>query len=234
MKEHFYISFFKIGRIGLVLFLLKMILCSCSKDNNKGSSISQSENSKQVSVEKSENFKDSVFFKKASKLDSANATLSDSSNIAFGKVFWGMNQSEVNQLNKKIQKLGKYSYSFSYSYNSEGKLYSIYIFSNPEQVISYEAIGAKYYNLYNIVSIKYGRPSGPKAVPSIFDVMNAGTYWINKWNNGNKEIKLGIRERKLDSYEVLCKITNLKMNEEELSHRYKIKNKDVLKASEKF
>jgi len=104
---------------------------------------------------------------------------------AFGKLFFGMNREEVKNNNRSPQKLGKYSYNFSYFFNSKNELYALNIYSSPTNSLKYETgVRGKYKNLYKIISIKYEKPSGSLAIPSIFDVMNAGIYWINKWKEG--------------------------------------------------
>ena len=159
----------------------------------------------------------------------------DIKNLAFGRLSFGMRKSEVLSLNKNPQQLGKYSYNFSYLYNGNNELYGMTLFSNPVTTIKYEdGVQGAYSNLHKIISIKHGKPSGPKAIPSIFDVMNAGIYWINKWKNDDKEIRLGIRQRKKDSFDVICRIINIPMEKAEKERLYRIKNKDILKAAEKF
>jgi hypothetical protein len=146
-----------------------------------------------------------------------------------------MKINDVKRLNKNPQKLGKFEYNFTYFFNGNRELYGLILFSGPVKTIQYEdGLQGPYSNLFSIISIKHGKPSGPKAIPSIFEVMNAGTYWINKWKKGDKEIKLGIRQRKEDSFEVICKIINIPMEKAENKRLYRIKNKDILKAADKF
>jgi hypothetical protein len=156
-------------------------------------------------------------------------------NPAFGKLSFGMKINEVNRINKNPQKLGKFIYNFNYFFNGSRELYGLILFSNSVKTIQYEdGLQGPYSNLFNIISIKYGKPSGSKAVPSIFEVMNAGIYWTNKWKKGEKEIKLGIRRRKQDSFDVICRIMNIPMEKAENKRIYRIKNKDILKAADKF
>ncbi len=154
--------------------------------------------------------------------------------LAFDQLYFGMNEEEVRKLNKNPQRIGKYTYHFAYQFNGCGSLYGLTIISGPVKTIVYENIGGSYHNLYNIISMKYSKPSGPKSIPSVFDVMNAGTYWINKWNLDNKTIRLGIRHKSQDSYDVLCTIVNVAMDKAEKQRLYELKNKDIIEAAEKF
>jgi hypothetical protein len=156
-------------------------------------------------------------------------------NLAFGRLTFGMTLNDVKRLNKNPQKLGKYTYNFTYFFNGSRELYGLTLFSNSVKTIQYEdGLQGPYSNLFNIISIKYGKPSGPKAVPSVFEVMDAGIYWTNKWKMGEKEIKLGIRQRKQDSFDVICRIMNIPMEKAENKRIYRIKNKDILQAADKF
>ena len=154
---------------------------------------------------------------------------------AFGQLYFGMEQSEVSQLNENRQRLGKHDYNFSYSYDGDGRLYELTVYSDQTKALTYETgIAGKYHNLYDIISMKYGKPSGSKYVPSIFDVMDAGTIWINQWQLEGKELILGVRERRYDSYDVVCRITELEMDQQEKERLFKVKNKDKIEASDKF
>jgi hypothetical protein len=167
-------------------------------------------------------------------LDTASEISPKYTEQAFDRLYFGMSKTEVNKLNSNPQRLGKYNYHFSYQFNGCGELYALTIISGSVKTIVYENVSGSYNNLYNIISMKYGKPTGPKSIPSVFDVMNAGTYWINKWNPDNKTIRLGIRHKSQDSYDVLCRIVNVAKDKAEKQRLYELKNKDIIEAAKKF
>lgn len=200
-----------------ILILMLSILSSCSFSDEK-----------QVEKEEEEITEDTI----VQSVEIFSEVIPD---YAFGRLEFGMTKEQVAELNPYRQLLGKHYYNFSYSYNGSGELYKISIFSDAVKAVEYETgTGGKYYNLHQIISMKHGDPTGSRYVPSIFDVMNSGTLWINKWVSGKREIRLGIRERKLDSYDVLCTITETEMEKKESERLFRIRNKDIIEASEKF
>ena len=154
---------------------------------------------------------------------------------AVGDVQFGMDKQEVEKLSESNQKLGKYSFNSTNIYNGDGQLYSLVLDSNPEKAINYDnGLKSKYWNLYKILNIKYGEPETNKGFPSIFDVQKTGTYWINVWHFGTKEIKLGLKEHALNSYTVRCNITDSEMQKAEIDRLQKIKDKDYIEAAKKL
>jgi hypothetical protein len=200
-----------------ILILMLSILSSCSFSDEK-----------QVEKEEEEITEDTI----VQSVEIISEVIPD---YAFGRLEFGMPKEQVAELNADRQLLGKHNYNFSYSYNGDGELYRITIFSDATKAITFESeIGGRYYNLHKIISMKHGDPTGSRYVPSIFDVMNAGILWMNNWVSDKKEIRLGIRERKLDSYDVICTITETEMEKMENERLFRIRNKDVIEASEKF
>ncbi|MBL0083608.1 MAG: hypothetical protein IPP37_14825 [Saprospiraceae bacterium] len=154
---------------------------------------------------------------------------------AYGKVRFGMSKSEVEACNAKKQRLVHYTYHFTYSFNNRGELYAIYIHSEPEKTIYYETrLQSKYDNLCRIVSEKYGNKRKCGQLPSIFDVMNSKTMYLIKWQLAEKRIQIGVSQKQLDDYTVICKISHLAMEEEAIKFEYAKKNKKWKEASEKF
>ena len=154
---------------------------------------------------------------------------------AYDKLYFGMKKNEVNRLNKPRQKIGNYSYNFSYAYNGAGELYSISIRSDPEKTLYYEQrLQPKYTNLCRVIAEKYGKKSACGLLPSIFDVMNAQRYKMVGWQEGEKKIDLYLRFVSLDVYNVECRITHSTMEKVENKRLYRLKNKHIIESSEKF
>ncbi|HRO09798.1 MAG TPA: hypothetical protein PK047_13105 [Saprospiraceae bacterium] len=154
---------------------------------------------------------------------------------AYDKLYFGMKKNEVNKLNKSRQKIGSYSYNFSYVFNGAGELYSIVIRSDPEKTLYYEQrLQPKYSNLCRVIAEKYGKKSGCGLLPSIFDVMNAQRYKMVGWQEGEKKINLYLRFVALDVYNVECSITHDTMEKAENQRLYKLKNKHIIESAEKF
>jgi hypothetical protein len=154
---------------------------------------------------------------------------------AFDQLMFGMHADEVKRLIKSKVKLGKYTYSLSFAYDQNKELYAINITSSEVKAIQYEgALQSMYLNLCKIISEKYGNKRSCRELPSIFDVMNAGTFYTNKWENGEKSIKLGVVQTQLNGYIIKCRISHSTMEKEENARLYKIKNKNIIDASEKF
>lgn len=154
---------------------------------------------------------------------------------AYDKLYFGMKKNEVNRLNKSRQKIGSYSYNFSYAYNGAGELYSISIRSDPEKTLYYEQrLQPKYSNLCRVIAEKYGKKSACGLLPSIFDVMNAQRYKMVGWQEGEKKINLYLRFVSLDVYNVECRITHSTMENAENKRLYRLKNKHIIESAEKF
>jgi hypothetical protein len=148
---------------------------------------------------------------------------------------FGMDKNSTEQNNKNRQVLGKYQYNFSYSFNQKGELYAIHLTSDAEKAITFDtALKAKYDNLNKIIHTKYGEPINKRGYPSIFDVQNAKTLWLNSWEEGAKQIRLGLVETDLNKYKVRCRICDTEMEKEEMEHARDIKNKDIIEAAKKF
>jgi len=154
---------------------------------------------------------------------------------AFGDLRFGMQKNEAESINSKKQQLGKYNYNFQNLYNGDNELYAVMMNSDGEKAISFDdALKNKYNNLYKIIETKYGSSTARREFPSIFEVQESKSYWVNKWDLGNKQIVLGIKENSLNNYAVYSKISDLPMQEAEAKRLNDIKNKDVIEAAEKF
>lgn len=155
--------------------------------------------------------------------------------FAFDKLKFGMHPVEAKKLLTPMATLGKYTYKITPSYNQNKELYLVRIKSSEIKAIAYEAdLQAQYFNLCRVISEKYGGKKSCRELPSIFDVMNAGTMYLNKWDSGEKSIKLGIAQPGLNSYIVICRISHKTMEKLENEQLKRIRDKDIIKASEKF
>ncbi len=215
----------------LTYFICLFFLCTSCGMLNKNKDKDSEKSSEEITLSPEE-----IAALEQAKLDSIKkAEFELTEKTAIGDVQFGMYKQEVEGLSVKKQKLGKYSFNSTNIYNGDGQLYSLVLDSNPEKAINYDnGLKSKYYNLHKILSIKYGEPKTNTGFPSIFDVQKTGIYWINKWQFGTKEIKLGIKEHALNSYTVRCKITDSEMQQEEVDRLQKIKDKDYIEAAKKL
>lgn len=153
----------------------------------------------------------------------------------FGDLRFGMNKEATVSANEKRQKLGKYSYNISYSFTPDDQLYKVRMVSDEVKAIRYDPdLKANYQNLLKIISNKYGEPATRNEYPSIFDVQDVKKYSMNTWNEGRKQIQLSLVENNINSYVVLCEISDQNMSSEEQERLKNEKNRDVIVASEKF
>lgn len=226
-----------VGRCYVLNIVLIMIISGCNeKESNKTilaktkeeNSIILNHRANDLPIDSS--IQDSAVVLEVEKKDTSGAE-----NFAFGKLKFGMTKAEVHQLNKSRQKLGLHYYNFSYAFNGKGELFAVNIFSDSKKVLYYERdVQQLYTNLCKVIAEKYGKKSSCGVLPSVFDVMNAETLWVNNWTNGDKKIKLGIRANKLESYDVICKIVHIPMEKAENKRMYRLKNKHIIESSEKF
>ena len=155
--------------------------------------------------------------------------------MAFDTFRYGMDKKTVTASARKNMKLGNYNYNIQYIFDHRDRLYQVVITSGPVQVIRYEAdLDALYKNLYDVIAFKYDKPKGPRGIPSVFDVLNARTYWINRWEPEGKRIQLGLQEKEMNALRVICKMTQPELEKEEKEYQFRLKNKDKLEAAEKF
>lgn len=154
---------------------------------------------------------------------------------AFGNIRFGMSEDSVIVLNEKRQQLGKYNYNFSYMYNNEGQLYKLKLASDAVRAIQFDSdLNQRYQNLFKIIQTKYGEPLLRKEYPSIFDVQNQKKYPVSKWEEGRKQINIGLQEKGKNSYSAYCEIVDKDMNEAEQQRLKNLKNKDIIDAASKF
>lgn len=154
---------------------------------------------------------------------------------AFGDLVFGMNKNQVEQNNENRQKLGKYLYNFTYSFDESDRLYEVILSSDPDKAINFDGqLKSKLNNLSSVVKTKYGQPARDLQYPSIFDVQETGNYFISEWDFEGKQIQLGLKENALNSYSVICNITDINLKENALKRLQDDKNRDIIDASEKF
>lgn len=154
---------------------------------------------------------------------------------AFDQLYFRMSSKEVDSLGDKRSVLGKYPYHFNYTLNQLDELYSITIYSQEVRSIEYETtLQAIHHNLCRIISERYGKKENCGTLPSLFDVMNAGSLTTQQWKVDAKTINLGIRHTQPNGFIVRCRIFHDLMEKEEQARLYKIKNKDIIEAADKF
>lgn len=164
-----------------------------------------------------------------------NAALLEMQKTAFGDLKFGMSKNEVESLNAKRQLLGKYNYNFSYSFDGENNLYKVKLSSDGIKTIEFDsALKNNYNNLLQIVKTKYGDATKNNGYPSVFDVQNSKKYMLNSWELGTKQISIGLQQNSLNNYSVYCEISDVNLQEAELNRLNRVKNKDIIQASEKF
>lgn len=169
------------------------------------------------------------------KHDSVVASVPDSSLLAYGNLYFRMKKSEVESINEPRQKLGKYEYKFGYGFNGDSALFKVIIKSDGVKVISYDTeLSAMYRNLVQIIETRYGSPKTHLKFPSVFDVQQSRKYKLDEWDTGAKQIQIFLIENNLNSYSVICEISNKQMTEAEILRLKNLKNKDVIDASKKF
>lgn len=158
-----------------------------------------------------------------------------SSNLAYGKLWFGMKAGEVKRKNASRQKLATYHYNFSYGYNRNKELYAVYLHSDFVKAVVYETeLQSRYTNLCRIIAEKYGKKSNCGALPSIFDVMNNHTMYLAKWHLQNKNIDLGIQYDALNAYRVVCNISQPQLEKAAKKEKYNQVNKKWIDASDNF
>ena len=226
-----------VGRCYVLNVVLIMIISACNVKEPDTTTLTNTKEENSIILEHKVNdltidssVQDSFVVLETVKKDTSGAE-----NFAFGKFKFGMTKAEVHQLNKSRQKLGLHYYNFSYAFNGKGELFAVTIFSDSKKALYYErSIQPIYTNLCRVIAEKYGKKSSCGVLPSVFDVMNSGTLWINTWTINEKKIRLGIKANKLDSYVVICKIVHIPMESAENKRMYRIKNKHIIESSEKF
>lgn len=162
-------------------------------------------------------------------------TFAQAQKVAFGALGFGMGKEQVDTLNPRKQILGKYNYNFTYSFNADNQLYQVRLKSNGINTLYYDDnLKFNYQNLYKILKIKFGEPIFNRGYPSVFDVMNSKKLTLARWEIGIKQINLGLQENGMNSFSVFCEISDEEMKEAERLRVYKVKNKDILEAADKF
>ncbi|WP_346858569.1 hypothetical protein [uncultured Draconibacterium sp.] len=154
---------------------------------------------------------------------------------AFGDFVFGMNKTQVAELNIESEKLGKYNYSLSPRFTNQDELYQLTLTSSGVKAIKFESdLSGNYTNLFKIIEIRYGAPLMQKKFPSVFDVQESKKYVMSKWEQGTKIIAISLVENNLNSYAVVCDIFDSNMSAAEKERLNKLKNKDITEAAEKF
>ncbi|WP_346862073.1 hypothetical protein [uncultured Draconibacterium sp.] len=154
---------------------------------------------------------------------------------AFGDFVFGMNKTQVAELNVEKEKLGKYNYSLSPRFTNQDELYQLTLKSSGVKAIKFESdLSGNYTNLFKIIETRYGAPLMQKKFPSVFDVQESNKYLMSKWEQGTKIIAISLVENNLNSYAVVCDIFDSNMSAAEKERLNKFKNKDITEAAEKF
>jgi hypothetical protein len=154
---------------------------------------------------------------------------------AFGDFVFGMNKTEVAELNINKEKLGKYDYFLSPRFTNKDELYQLTLKSSGVKAIKFESdLSGRYTNLFKIIETRYGAPLMQKKFPSVFDVQESNKYLMSKWEQGTKIISISLVENNLNNYAVVCDIFDSNMSATEKDRLNRLKNKDITEAAEKF
>lgn len=170
------------------------------------------------------------------RLDSIeNAAFEQAQKIAFGDLQFGMEKNEVETKNEKRQLLGKYNYNFSYAFNNEDQLFKVKIKSDGIKAIQFDTnLKSNFQNLSEILKTKLGEPEKTRNYPSVFDVQNSKKMQMSHWEMGTKQINLGLQENGMNSFSVICDISDRNMDEAETLRLKNLQNKDIIEAAGKF
>lgn len=154
---------------------------------------------------------------------------------AFGDFVFGMNKTEVAELNIDKEKLGKYDYFLSPRFTDADELYQLTLTSSGVKALKFDAeLSGRYTNLFKIIETRYGAPVLQKKFPSVFDVQESKKYVMSKWEQGTKIISISLVENNLNNYAVVCDIFDSNMSATEKDRLNRLKNKDITEAAEKF
>lgn len=154
---------------------------------------------------------------------------------AFGDFMFGMNKTEVSELNVKNEKLGKHNYSILPRFDETNELYKLTLKSSGVKALNFETdLLSRYTNLFKIIETRYGIPVTQYKFPSIFDVQESKKFLVSKWEQGTKTITISLVENNLNSYAVVCDIFDATMSASEANRLNKLKNRDITEAAEKF
>ncbi len=210
--------------IKLLPFFLFFIFVKCSFSPQKEAQVKLEKTPEQLQAEEQAR-QDSI----------ESAAFEQMQKTAFAGFTFGMKETEAEDINPGKEKLGKFNYRFSPQFDGNDELYKLTLSSEGVKTIKFETdLLVNYNNLYKIVETRYGKPLASKKFPSIFDVQSSKKYLMSKWEQGTKNIQISLVENSLNSYAVVCDIFDKNMSEAEKERLYKLKNKDVLDAAEKF
>ena len=211
-----------------IFVLLAFILMQCKFQNRS------SENN--IDAELKPKTEEEILAEKKAREDSIkNAEFELMQKTAFGKLTFGMDKTDAETSTENTQLLGKHNYKVQNSFNANSELYEVALISENEKAVHFDdLLKSKYTNLYKIIETKYGKPMKKGVYPSIFEVQESGSYIIDKWELGDKQIQLGVKENSLNSYCAFSKIFSKKMADEEKLRLRNNKNKDIIEAAEKF
>jgi hypothetical protein len=140
--------------------------------------------------------------------------------IAYSKIKFGMTKREVERINgNTTQQIGEFEYILTPQYTKEGKLYSLHINSQSENVTLFDTTVKKAWkNLKEILEAKYGPSEKSTRYPLFIELKNDQYQFTDTWNIESKKISLGIQAEK-SRYSAAVVITDLvmqaKVNEEE-------------------
>lgn len=140
--------------------------------------------------------------------------------IAYSKIKFGMTKREVQQVNgHATQQIGEFNYTLTPFYTKEGKLYSLHINSQSENVTMFDTTVKKAWrNLKDILEAKYGASEKSTRYPLFIELKNDQYQFTDTWIIESKKISLGIQAEK-SRYSAAVVITDLvmqaKVNEEE-------------------
>lgn len=140
-------------------------------------------------------------------------TLEDQKTVYKG-VNFGINKKAYKKtITERSQTIGEYTYLVDPAFNEKDELYTLYI-NSPSQDASYldNEVHLKMNNLVDVIVKKYGEPTTTDQYPPIYNMEPGYIRWVDTWNIGTKNIKIGIGED-YDSprYYAVCEISDVPM-----------------------
>ncbi len=118
--------------------------------------------------------------------------------VVYDKVNFGVTEKEYNKLMRNSYnryKIGDYEYSFSPTFDDNGKLYLLEISSFYENASKIETeLNDSKNNLIKVISQKYKEPTENYGVPDFFSFKPGYIQWQCKWSIHTKTILIGTSE----------------------------------------
>lgn len=192
-----------------ILIIFTLFICSCSESaSNKETGLSN---------------KDSAIIKhRIDSMSGMNKIDSTEQMRAYGEVFFGMTNKEVQKINsfQFMKKIGRYDFYFHELYNDNDSLYCLTINSNSRTANYYNnEVLDTYKTLRSSIVEKYGDPLVYNPFPSFTELSPNKAIYSAIWKLGDKIIRLGVKEREY-TYEIYCEIYHEPMYTRQINSQY--------------